>query len=69
MLGRVNASYRTITFGVVPFGALAGGAVGGLLGFRLALALAGAGLVVGAVAFMWSAAVQLRGVISPRSTA
>jgi predicted MFS family arabinose efflux permease len=64
MLGRVNASYRTITFGVAPLGALAGGAVGGLLGFRLALALAGAGLVLGAVAFMRSAAVQLRGDIS-----
>lgn len=61
MLGRVNASYRTITFGVIPLGALAAGAVGGLLGFRLALALAGAGLVVGAAAFMWSAAIQLRG--------
>ncbi len=62
MLGRVNASYRTITFGAIPLGALVGGAVGGLIGFRLALTLAGAGLVVGAVAFMWSAAVQLRGV-------
>ena len=69
MLGRVNASYRTITFGVVPLGALLGGTVGGLLGFRVALALAGAGLVVGAVAFMWSAAVQLRGVIGQESTA
>jgi MFS family permease len=63
MLGRVNASYRTITFGAIPLGALAGGAVGGLIGFRLALALAGAGLVAGAVTFMWSAAVQLRGVL------
>lgn len=61
MLGRVNASYRTIVLGAAAFGALAGGAVGGLLGLRPALALAGAGLVVGAVAFMRSAAVQLRG--------
>jgi MFS family permease len=64
MLGRVNASYRTLTYGVAPLGALAGGAVGGLLGFRLALVLAGAGMVVGAVAFLWSAAVQLRGITS-----
>ncbi len=61
VLGRVNASYRTITFGMIPLGALAGGAVGSLLGFRLALARAGAGLVAGTVAVMRSAAVQLRG--------
>ena len=69
MLGRVNAGYRTITFGVIALGALAGGAAGGLLGFRLALALAGTGLVLGAVAFIWSAAVRLRGDISQESTA
>lgn len=63
MLGRVNAGYRTITYGAIPLGALAGGTVGGLLGFRAALVLAGAGLVVGAVAFLWSAAARLRGVL------
>lgn len=64
ILGRVNASYRTVTIGLIPLGALAGGAAGGLLGFRLALALAGTGLVVGAVAFLWSAAVRAPGVSS-----
>jgi predicted MFS family arabinose efflux permease len=63
VLGRVNAGYRTITYGAIPLGALAGGTVGGLLGFRVALALAGAGLVVGAVVFLRSVAARLRGVL------
>ncbi|MDN3358506.1 MFS transporter [Actinomadura sp. DC4] len=63
MLGRVNAGYRTITYGAMPLGALAGGAVGGLLGFRVTLALAGAGLIAGAVVFLRSVAARLRGVL------
>jgi MFS family permease len=60
MLGRVNAGYRTITYGAIPLGALAGGTVGGLLGFRVALVLAGAGLVAGAAVFLRSVAARLR---------
>ena len=63
VLGRVNAGYRTITYGAIPLGALVGGTVGGLLGFRVALALAGAGLVAGAVVFQRSVAARLRGVL------
>jgi predicted MFS family arabinose efflux permease len=63
MLGRVNAGYRTITYGAIPLGALVGGTVGGLLGFRVALALAGAGLVAGAVVFLRSVAAKLRSVL------
>jgi predicted MFS family arabinose efflux permease len=42
LLGRVNATMRTITYGTIPLGALAGGLVGDWLGLR-------GGIIVGAV--------------------
>ena len=39
MLGRVNATMRTVTYGTIPLGALAGGLVGDWLGARLGLAI------------------------------
>jgi MFS family permease len=43
LLGRMNASYRFLTYGAVPLGALLGGALGELLGLRAAVAVGAAG--------------------------
>jgi MFS family permease len=45
LLGRMNASYRFVSYGAIPLGALLGGAAGQVLGLR-------AGLIVGAVALL-----------------
>lgn len=42
LLGRMNAAYRFANWGVLPLGALAGGALAGACGDRLALAVIGA---------------------------
>ena len=42
LLGRVNATRRVIVFGVIPIGALLGGAIGELAGLRSALWVAAA---------------------------
>lgn len=46
VLGRMNASFRTISFGAIPLGALAGGALGEALGLRPALFLFSAGIAL-----------------------
>ncbi|MER6442702.1 hypothetical protein ABT275_41310 [Streptomyces sp. NPDC001185] len=43
---RVNGAYRTLTHGVRPLGALAGGALGTAIGLRLTLWIATAGAVM-----------------------
>jgi hypothetical protein len=43
LLGRMNASYRFLTYGAVPVGALLGGALGELLGLRAAVAVGAVG--------------------------
>jgi MFS family permease len=43
LLGRMNASYRFLTYGAIPLGALLGGALGELLGLRAAVAVGAAG--------------------------
>jgi len=43
LLGRMNASYRFLTYGAVPIGALLGGALGELLGLRAAVAVGAVG--------------------------
>ncbi|MCI4371563.1 MAG: MFS transporter, partial [Thermoplasmata archaeon] len=48
--GRLNATMRTIVWGTLPLGALAGGIVGDLTGLRDAIILF---LVGGAFAFLW----------------
>ncbi len=57
LLGRVNATRRVIVFGVVPIGALLGGAFGASIGLRLTL-LVGAGVVM--LAFLLIAFSRLR---------
>lgn len=59
LLGRVNASMRTVTYGTIPLGALAGGIVGDALGPRVGI-LVGAILCLGTVA--WVALSPLRGI-------
>ncbi len=46
LLGRMNASYRTLVYGAIPFGALAGGLLGELIGLRATLAVAAIGLLL-----------------------
>ena len=45
LLGRMNASYRTVVWGAIPIGALFGGALGELIGLRAAIAVASVGLL------------------------
>lgn len=51
LLGRVNASMRTVTYGTISIGALAGGLAGEWLGTRAGIAL-GAGLCLVTVAWV-----------------
>ena len=61
MLGRVNATMRTVTYGTIPLGALAGGLVGDWTGARTGL-LIGALLCLGTV--VWVALSPLRSITS-----
>ena len=56
LLGRVNATRRVLVFGAIPFGALAGGALGEVFGLRAAL-WASAG--IGFASFVYAAASPL----------
>jgi MFS family permease len=51
LLGRVNATMRTVSYGTIPIGALAGGLVGEWLGTRAGI-LVGAVLCLGTVAWV-----------------
>jgi hypothetical protein len=48
LLGRVNATLHVVGRGVIPFGALAGGMLGDMIGLRPTLLLAAAGIALGA---------------------
>jgi len=50
LLARMNASYRTLGYGIMPIGALLGGVIGEALGLRATLAVAAAGI---AAAPLW----------------
>jgi predicted MFS family arabinose efflux permease len=41
----MNASYRSVVWGVIPLGALVGGLLGELIGLRATLAIAAVGLL------------------------
>jgi len=49
LLGRMNASYRFLTYGAIPVGALIGGALAEAFGVRNAIALCAAGLLIAPV--------------------
>lgn len=57
VLGRVNASWRFLVFGVQPLGALLGGALGSAVGPRAALVLSGVGVLAGC---LWAVRSPLR---------
>jgi hypothetical protein len=50
VLGRVNATMRFLGGGVLPIGALIGGALGGIIGLPLTLVAAECGMLL---AFLW----------------
>jgi predicted MFS family arabinose efflux permease len=50
LLGRMNASYRLLSYGAIPLGSLLGGVLGGLIGLRPALAL---GVLAMPSALLW----------------
>ncbi|MEU6810472.1 MFS transporter [Streptomyces sp. NPDC046831] len=54
MLGRMNASYRFMSWGVVPLGALLGGWLGDSIGLRPALFVGAAGLFASALWIVFS---------------
>jgi MFS family permease len=53
LLGRMNASYRFVTYGAIPVGALLGGFLGEAIGLRATLLVSALGLLV---ALLWIAA-------------
>ncbi|MEU6352462.1 MFS transporter [Streptomyces sp. NPDC047072] len=61
--GRVNASIRTVVWGLAPLGALLGGACGAWLGTRTALLLSGSAI---ALATVWIMRSPLRAVHTPQ---
>jgi hypothetical protein len=46
MFGRVQGAYRTVVWGAIPVGSLAGGAVASALGVAAVFVVSGAGLLV-----------------------
>ena len=66
ILGRVNATMRWISYGVISIGAALGGVVGELLGTRLGLAVGCAGTLLTVV---WVAASPLRRIGDPQRLA
>ncbi|MFG1679126.1 MFS transporter [Nonomuraea sp. NPDC049269] len=60
VVGRANAAYRTLSFGVLPLGALAGGLLGDLIGLRPALLAGGIGLALAPVWVLLSPVRHLR---------
>ena len=60
LLGRMNASYRTITWGLVPIGALLGGFLGQWIGLRPTLLVAALGLTLGWLWVLCSPVARLR---------
>ena len=53
LLGRMNAVYRTISWGVVPFGAAFGGVMARVFGLRAPFVIGGVALVVVAACARW----------------
>lgn len=59
LMGRVGASFRVVAQGTVPLGALLGGTLGGLIGFRAAIAVAVGALILGCVVFWFTSPARL----------
>ena len=69
LLGRVTASFRIVSFGLAPFGAMLGGLLGATLGARGGLFAAVAGLVLAPAVVLASPARRLRRLPTPADTA
>ncbi|WP_432134823.1 MULTISPECIES: MFS transporter [unclassified Streptomyces] len=54
LIGRVSATFRFVTWAVIPLGGLLGGLLAAAVGPRAALAVTAAGLTAGALAFLCS---------------
>jgi hypothetical protein len=59
MLGRMHATYRTLTYGTIPVGALLGGAIGEAFGLHAALLVGAVGI---ATAPIWVALSPVRAI-------
>lgn len=46
LLGRMNASYRFVTYGAIPIGAMLGGALGEIIGLRATILASGIGILL-----------------------
>ncbi|WP_327586911.1 MFS transporter [Nonomuraea sp. NBC_00507] len=60
VVGRANAAYRTLSYGVLPLGALAGGLLGDLIGLRPALLVGTLGLALAPLPALLSTVRHLR---------
>lgn len=65
LLGRILATYRFVTFGTIPLGAIVGGALGQTIGLQPTLFAACAGLLIGALAFALSPVSRLHSATVP----
>jgi MFS family permease len=54
LLGRMNASYRTVSFGAIPVGAFLGGAIAQAAGLRAALFVGAVGLLMSPLLILFS---------------
>ena len=61
-LGRVNASMRLLTFGILPIGSVAGGLIAGPVGMRGAMYVAAAGITASALWLVCSPVRRLRAI-------
>jgi MFS family permease len=61
LLGRVSAAFRTVAFGMLPVGALVGGALGQTIGVRMAIFVVVGLFVAGWVVFALTAAKAIPG--------
>jgi MFS family permease len=66
LLGRMNASYRFLTMGMIPLGSLMGGVLSETLGLHAALVVSGGGVLL-PVAWLWFSPVRALCTSSPRS--
>jgi MFS family permease len=60
MLGRMNASYRFLTYGAIPLGALLGGGLAGFIGLRGTLLVGALGLLLAVSWLVFSPIRELR---------
>ena len=60
LLGKMNGAFRFCVTGVMPFGALFGGALGGLIGIRPTLLIGAVGLLMSCLAASFSHLVRLK---------